>query len=309
MSSMANSILSQTKPPSEAHVDAIHVLPYFATSDQLPEPLPTDAAIKSPSHVLKDGYGRRIVRVGQHFVVKYGVNVSLTEGQNMLFVRDTCDIPVPQVFALYSRVLPSGVTVNYIVMEYIRGEPLHVRWDVLSGTDKSAISRELRLIFSKLRSVPSPGYFGCIGRRPLEESMFWTRPAENGAEPVPTVDGPFDTEAQLNDAMIEKYLYNKGMPSKAKFYRRTFPHVLRDHPPVLTHGDFQRKNVLVRDDGTLVLIDWESAGWYPSYWEYALAMFACGSWRDDWHEYVGLTLDEYPNEYVWLDMLVRELWS
>jgi hypothetical protein len=276
-------------------------------SEQLPEPLPTDAAIRSSNNVLKVGHGRRVVCVGEHFVVKYGVAVSLMEGENMLFVRETCDIPVPQVFALYSRIDPSGAKVNYIIIEHVRGATLDTRWDAISGIDKSEIARKLRLMFDRLRSIPSPGYFGCTGRRPMEECMFWTR-REDGVEPG-LIDGPFDTEAQLNNALIEKYLYNGGIPSKAEFYRRIFPSVFCDHASVFTHGDFQRKNILVKDDGNLVLIDWESAGWYPSYWEYALAMFACGGWRDDWHKYVAGVLDEYPNEYVWFDMVRKELWS
>ncbi|KAG8410761.1 hypothetical protein J3458_016858 [Metarhizium acridum] len=288
---------STTTPP--------YPIPYVAASDRLPEPLPTDATIRCSSKVLKAGYGRRIVRVGEHFVVKYGVLVSLTEGENMLFVRETCDISVPQVFALYSRIDPSGAKVSYIVMEYIRGKSLDSRWDTMSAADKSNTSQQLRLMFDKLRSIPSPGYFGCIGRRPMEECMFWTLEEDS----VDAISGPFDSETQLNNALVEKYLYNSGMPSKAKFYRRVLPLVLYDHASVFSHGDFQRKNVLVGDDGNLSLVDWESAGWYPSYWEYALAMFACGGWRDDWHEYVASILDEYPNEYVWFDMMRRELWS
>ncbi|EFY94526.1 phosphotransferase enzyme family protein [Metarhizium robertsii ARSEF 23] len=183
-------------------------MPYFAAPGRLPEPLPTDAIIKCSSDVLKAGYGRRIVRVGQHFVVKYGVLVSLTEGENMLFVRETCDISVPQVFALYSRIHPGGTKVSYIVMEYIQGKSLDNFWDTMSAADKSNTSQQLRLMLDKLRSVPSPGYFGCIGRRPMEEGIFWTRQEDSKDHGL--ISGPFDTEAQLNNALVEKYLYNSG---------------------------------------------------------------------------------------------------
>ena len=67
-----------------------------------------------------------------------------------------------------------------------------------------------------------------------------------------------------------------GILSKARCHRRVFPLALHDHASVFTHGDFQRKNILIGDDSNLVLVDWESAGWYQSYWEYAIAMF---TWR------------------------------
>ncbi|KAL8296018.1 hypothetical protein RB600_001485 [Gaeumannomyces tritici] len=282
-------------------------IPYFATPDRLPGPLPTDAEIRGSKEVLRHGSGRRVVRVGQHYVVKYGANVSLTEGQNMHFVRETCGIPTPQVFAFYTRTLPSGTSCGYIVMEYIHGEALVSRWDNISDEAKSNTCRQLRAMLDKIRNIPSQGYFGCIGRRPMEDGIFWTSP-EFGA-PKGLIDGPFDTEDQLVGALVDKYRLMGGSPNKAGFYSRVLPQVLLGHAPVFTHGDLQPKNILIGSDGQLVLIDWESAGWYPSYWEYAVAMFACGDWGNDWHEYVADMLDEYPNEYVWFDMLKRELWS
>ena len=35
-----------------------------------------------------------------------------------------------------------------------------------------------------------------------------------------------------------------------------------DLPPVLSHGDLSKKNVMVQDDGTLALIDWDDAMGY-----------------------------------------------
>ena len=45
------------------------------------------------------------------------------------------------------------------------------------------------------------------------------------------------------------------------------------HPPVLTHGDLSSLNILVRDDKIVGIIDWETAGWLPSYWEYTTACY------------------------------------
>ncbi|OAA54842.1 phosphotransferase enzyme family protein [Niveomyces insectorum RCEF 264] len=231
--------------------DDQYPVPYFAPIDELPEPLPTDAAIRGSKHVLKHGTGRRIVRVGHQ--------------------------------------------IGYIVVEYIQGRPLNDVWEQLSDTEKTSISTRLRGTFETLRSLPSPGYFGCVGRQPLEECVFWTRPDDGNVEPG-QINGPFDSEEQVNHAFVLKYLYNNGMPAKAAFYRRALPRVFRNHRPIFTHGDFQRKNVVMQDDGDVVLIDWESAGWYPDYWEYCLAMFACGNWNDDWNEWIAKILDEYPTE-------------
>ncbi|EJT79711.1 hypothetical protein GGTG_04795 [Gaeumannomyces tritici R3-111a-1] len=303
---------SDDEASPQANAAGLTLAPYFADPDQLPAPLPTEGEIVSSTDVLKTGFGRHIVRVGQHFVVKYGPGVSLTEGENMLFVREACGIPTPHVYALYTKTQPNGRKRAFIVMEYIDGEPLISRWDTMSREAKSDMSRRMRSMLDKMRSIPSPGYYGCIGRRPLEDGMFWTSPNEDRSKLAidGPINGPFDTEQQLNRAMINKYLLIGTMPNKAKFYSRVVPRVLVNHVPVFTHGDLQGKNILLRSDGSLVLIDWEAAGWYPSYWEYTLAMTACGRWESDWHEFVADMLEEeYPTEYLWFEMLLRELWS
>jgi hypothetical protein len=41
------------------------------------------------------------------------------------------------------------------------------------------------------------------------------------------------------------------------------------------------------------IIDWETAGWYPSYWEYAY-IFALFQWVDDWPASVERIIDPWP---------------
>jgi thiamine kinase-like enzyme len=208
----------------------------------------------------------------------------------MLFVGQFSNIPVPLVHAIY---FDEDTRVNYILMENVEGQTLASHWNTLITSTKTIIADKLRDVFNHLRNIPCPGeYFGSLGNCALEDAMFWT-----ADDIVPgVINGPFKTEAQFNEAMALKYLYNNISPQKATYCSRVLPQVLRNHNPIFTNADFQRKNVIVRNDGTLVIIDWETAGWYPSYWEYTLAMFTCGRWDDDWHIWVAQTLDKYPNE-------------
>ncbi|TAQ88179.1 hypothetical protein B7494_g3493 [Chlorociboria aeruginascens] len=292
-------------------------LPYFA--EGISQSLPTNEAIEASHDILLDYPGRKVVRIGSDFVVKYGTGVDLIEGENMLFVSQVTTIPIPKVYAIYSN---EETGLNYIVMENIHGQALDSYWSFLNETQKEAISRQLREFLDQLRKIPSPGYFGSIGRRGLQDSVFWT-----GKEiPPGLMEGPFETEDRLNEAMTQKYIYNNLPIQKASFYRRAFTTVLQNHRPIFTHGDFQRKNILIRtaptaaassespltnakEDYSLVIIDWETSGWYPSYWEYALAMIACGRWDDDWHHWVDIILDPFLNEYAWMRTLRSELWS
>ncbi len=226
----------------------------------------------------------------------------------MLFLKESQTISVPKVYALYSKEDVSGGKVNYIIMEYISGKTLEVCWTLLEPGDKEKIACQLRAYFNTLRDIPAPGYLGCVGEQPFEESIFWIPPGEK-SDLQRQISGPFKSEAELNTALVKKYLYNNGSTHKAKFYSRVFPSVLRDHTVVFTHGDLQNKNIIITDDKSVVLVDWEAAGWYPEYWEYAFATVAAAAWKDGWHEYLSEVLDEYPNEYAWIDMIIRELWS
>lgn len=166
--------------------------------------------------------------------------------------------------------------------------------------------------------IPSPGGYCSLDQRPLQDAVFWS-----GDDTHASLNGPFGTQEELNSAMIEKHLFNNLPVGKAAFYERSLSKVLRKHPPVFTHGDLQRKNIMITqilevdekgglkdgDDFEVVLPDWEASGWYPSYWEYSRAMLGCGNFEDDWDYWLGQILEEFLMEWAWADMMFRELWS
>ncbi|KAK2807023.1 hypothetical protein FQN50_005597 [Emmonsiellopsis sp. PD_5] len=283
-------------------------LPYFAPD--IPHPLPSNSEIENAAPLVKHN-GCKVVKVGDKFVVKFGMagQVDLLEGVNMLFVHQATKIKVPRVYALYND--PESST-NYIVMEFIEGDTLDTQWASLSHGQKSDITTTLRQYFKELRDLSSPGFFGSIGQNRLLHGIFWT------SQPTPSINGPFCSEAALNEALALKYITASDTRTtyKADFYRRSLSHVFRGHMPKFTHGDFQRKNIIIkrRPDVTdtsqyeITLIDWEIAGWYPSYWEYSITMCA-SRWDDDWDEWVAKILQPFDAEFPWLKMLYLDLWS
>lgn len=94
---------------------------------------------------------------------------------------------------------------------------------------------------------------------------------------------------------------------KGKYLQRVLPRVLSSHSSVFTHNDLQRKNIMIRNDGTPFVIDWESSAFYPRYYEYYSAMIVFGYDEDDWHVWVGKMLHEYVVELGWLDIIRRDL--
>ena len=77
------------------------------------------------------------------------------------------------------------------------------------------------------------------------------------------------------------------------------------HRIVLTHNAFAPRNIMVAQnkDGqwdVSAIIDWDSAGWLPEYWEYAKTVNV-SAWEPDsatriWHEMLPSILDVYAAE-------------
>ncbi|KAI9640217.1 hypothetical protein NHQ30_011455 [Ciborinia camelliae] len=301
-------------------------LPYFVPSHELPQPLPSTQEIHDATDRYNENGVHTLVRIGP-YMIKYGPEVNVIEGENMLFVSRETTVPVPRVYALYTVPEISPLTgrqedSNYIIMEYIESKTLHDEWSLLSVQQRNRISAQLRKYMDELRALPSPGYYGSIGKRGLLDCIFWS--GTSSCEPL---DGPFDTEHELNEAMRSKVIFN-GLPAEfSEFYRHAFPVVFQGHRPVFTHGDFQRKNIMIKrvpsqaslqvqdlkpdDDDAfeVVIIDWENSGWYPDYWESCLALSACGNWKDDWHLWIGKSLTIFYHEFGWMRTLRTELWS
>lgn len=92
------------------------------------------------------------------------------------------------------------------------------------------------------------------------------------------------------------------------FFARHLSKTLSGHESVFTHSDFQRKNILIADESPSVVavVDWESAGWYPSYWGYALC-FTYFDWSDDWPEKVEKILEPYIKEAAIMRIVGQDL--
>ncbi|KAK5994838.1 hypothetical protein PT974_03224 [Cladobotryum mycophilum] len=171
---------------------------------------------------------------------------------------------------------------------------------------KLDISDQLQKALTSLRKIPHPGYFGSLGKTMLQDGIFWTQ------EPSAAMNGPFSTEDELIDGMTKRYIHDCGerVVNQAEYYRRVIPKVLRGNDEsVFTHNDLQLKNISLRPDGTVFIVDWAASGWCPLYWEYATTIRGCGHFTNDWHAYISRFLGEYPNEYSWMKALRLEMWG
>lgn len=78
-------------------------IPYCADPDSLARPLPSKEEIQNSPQLSGDQSTHKVARVDDYFVVKYGPQVDVLEGENMMFTRPNTSVRVPKVYAMYAN--------------------------------------------------------------------------------------------------------------------------------------------------------------------------------------------------------------
>ncbi|KAF4633569.1 hypothetical protein G7Y89_g4551 [Cudoniella acicularis] len=290
-------------------------LPYFRKPEELPAPLPTTSEILASTDVLKGVEAwatRKVVGIGKHFVAKYSPSNDRTEADNMMFLeRNGFQGIAPRLYAAWQE--NDGAL--FLVMERLPGETLESLWPGLQESEKGLILAKTREIIAKIRTVPHSSFFGTVDKGRMPHHLFyWPNYPAN-------ISGPFTSERALIQGLVAKSRLNAQENKRHSYLADFFEEQLirglavDDRTPVFTHSDLQRKNILVEvvegvhgERGFGVsLVDWESAGWYPVYWEY-FAAFIAFKWNDDWCSRMVGIIDAWPAEAVMMKMIHQDLW-
>ncbi|KAL4908828.1 hypothetical protein BDW74DRAFT_145387 [Aspergillus multicolor] len=267
------------------------------TSDTKIEPLrlPTKAEIDAATEVLNAAdTSARVVRVNGRFAAKVGRKVSLIEAETMKFLAANSKVRVPKVYDAFND---PEINMTYIIMDYIPGITLRDLLLSLNGEEKAKICELIKEQLTELRSIPPPDHFGMLEHLPYLDGVFWNRGLDL------RMCGPFAKEEDLNRGMIEKL-----RQTESEEYIR----LLRTMMDRTLHA---QKNIMIErlDDSNgapdfkVTLIDWESSGWYPEYWDFCNATIAC-RFKRDWIELVPDILDEYPLEFLMMQVVYSSVY-
>lgn len=144
---------------------------------------------------------------------------------------------------------------------------------------------------AELRSIPAPDYLGMLHRQPYLDGVFWSEGLN------PKISGPFANREDMNLAIMER-LRQTESEQYVRFLRNMVNETLHGHRTAFTHGDLLPENIMVerlrdRDNGLqfrITLLDWESAGWDPEFWDFCNATIA-SRFKSDWLELMPDILD------------------
>lgn len=190
--------------------------------------------------------------------IKNRADEDLSEAFALRLVSEKTSIPVPKVYFAFAH---RGST--YIVMQHLRGQMAVRDWHGRSNESKTKILNQLHSIVTELRSVAPPAGCGVssvtggpIFSHRLPSKLYW---------------GPFSTVRQFHQELVENMDLDTRaglQPDLAKLFQF---YSLAENDVVLTHGDLSSLNIIVRGDRVVGIVDWETAGWFPRYWEYTCA--------------------------------------
>lgn len=225
----------------------------------------------------------RTRRIGLNCFVKACIRNDATEADTLRFIAQHTTIPVPRV----QRVFKWGGG-TFIQMDFVGGVILDFAWRKWSESTRNRAVEQLRGYISQLRSLqpPSDGIVASVTGGPL---------LDNGRLGDKAF-GPFKNHDDFHQALRAGIPLNEFAALTLDVADIVHAHS-REYATKFTHGDLAPRNILVQEDGTVTaIVDWETAGWYPEYWEYTKARFMVE--HRDWMAVVGTITGSYQEQLV-----------
>lgn len=185
------------------------------------------------------------LQLNDQVLVKYR-NVTIEECRNQVEARRLLDpkiVVVPEVYRYFSK-----GTEYYLVMEFVKGT---TRCLIEDDESITKIARIVRYLQTHQSNVPGPLGGG------RSRGLFW----EN-------------EEVELRStSRLEEYL-NRRMVGDQKGL------CIEVGKLVLNHNDIAPRNIIWMPDGSICLIDWSDAGYYPQLLELAVLRFNTQDGKD-----------------------------
>jgi hypothetical protein len=235
---------------------------------------------------LAEQFGCSVTQVAHDVVLKWGSKVRRNEETAMRLVREHApSVPIPQFYHSWYGTDKHGNHIGQLYMSFVPGQCLKSVWGSLDKAAKERVCHDIWKLIAKIRTIPRPA--------PLKTHFCCTADGSPSFDPLlggsthPTP--PLPSDDALRARIFDQYVKCNGLSYADG---RDLPKMLpRSNNSVFTHGDIAPRNIMVDKSGRiLALLDWENAGWYPDYWEYAnLAKF---SGDDDWKAWMARTRPE-----------------
>lgn len=214
-------------------------------------------------------------------VLKWTDRTSIEEAVAMRMAR-AAGMPVPRVLSCGEHPNAPYNRFFSILMTRLPGFPLENSGDSLLVESEDPWLFELKECVTSMRTWLTP----------YSDSVCSAMGTSLRSSRVPNhIMGPFTNENEFHHFLLSP-ASGHGFSTTTEYVKalaqaneiRKYPHRI-----TFTHGDLKAHNILVGDDGHLSgFLDWESAGWYPEYWDFITAMrYGTNSWWSKVASWIG----------------------
>ncbi|KAJ2807954.1 hypothetical protein H4R21_000275 [Coemansia helicoidea] len=195
--------------------------------------------------VIYDSHGITLTAKGDR-LVKSGPEVRLQEAHNLEYVQGK--VACPKLYGYHQE----GEEV-FIEMEYIKGKKLRNIWPTLDDEQRQRVTDNIIREMRRLHEVSNGDSRTCGINDTVIHGLL-------------IGEAKFEDETALNEHLVSlakehakmEYLVRSLLPASTRF--------------CLNHGSLYPLSIMVKDDMSVVFIDWATMGFLPEYWD-AMTMF------------------------------------
>ncbi|KAK3308487.1 kinase-like domain-containing protein [Chaetomium strumarium] len=279
-----------------------------SNNPQLPTGPPAWFSFDGASLIYQAGE-RRVWKIRDEYILKrtpttsHGTN---SEAVTHRFVSAQTSVPVPFVYGEWRS---ENGRWHYLLEGRIAGQTLADCWPRLTIDDKLDLAEQVVEYMAELRRFTASHMRSVSGHR-LPNNLFVPRPFPQGARGF--LSGTWRTD---DDIFAREFLpalqHARVAPDVIRLLRRTMPPCAGQLQ--FTHCDLYVGNVMVdflRGGGrrravVSAIIDWESAGYWPAWFQHARITHGCSKIDGDWKYFLSrLQRDTIPyadHGRVWWD--------
>ncbi|KAF3911618.1 hypothetical protein AA313_de0201067 [Arthrobotrys entomopaga] len=200
------------------------------------------------------GNDTNILWWSDQIVVKFCWTATIAEALMQQWVHCHADQSIfytPKVYDCWREDRNAYNRYTYIVMERLRGKTIQ-DWMKTNPTEKETEAAKVKILkaIRHLWDLPVPlgTFVGPLGNQPPSDRFFGFN----------DVDRTFDSTEEL-ETWINGLLIKGGGRGK--------PVSFRSQPRQLCHGDLTDYNIMIDDEGRIMIIDWGFADIYPRIFE------------------------------------------
>jgi thiamine kinase-like enzyme len=185
-------------------------------------------------------------------------------------------------------------------MSQVRGKGIGFGWESRTEESKAKILHQLKGYIQQLRNLIPPGE-GYVGALSGCKAFDLRVPAlKEGFESFASVAEFHLAIREGIDRVAEGTDERKDDFNRLVFLQNACTNITR-----FSHGDLSAHNILVNGNDITGIIDWETSGWYPEYWEYARRKCDCHPFEEFWSNETDRFLERFPDAVEMEDLRIE----